>query len=99
MRIEVFAGAGQGEQGTGNSRPFVSPDGRWVAYARQGKLRKVRVEGGPPVDLAVADWAGGSWGRNGRLGYTKADNTGLWIVSEGGGGERMLTAPDTARGR
>ena len=98
MRMEVIAGAGQGEQGTGNSRPFISPDGQWVAYARQGKLRKVRVEGGPPVDLAVADWAGGSWGTNGRLVYTRAYNTGLWIVSEGGGDERMLTTPDTARG-
>ncbi|HEV8456565.1 MAG TPA: protein kinase, partial [Gemmatimonadales bacterium] len=98
MRMEVIAGAGQGEQGTGNSRPFVSPDGQWIAYARQGKLRKVRVEGGPAIDLAVADWAGGSWGRNGKLVYTKAYNTGLWIVSEGGGDERMLTTPDTARG-
>jgi len=98
MHMEVIAGAGQGEQGTGNSRPFISPDGRWVAYARQGKLRKVRVEGGPAIDLAVADWAGGSWGKNGRLVYTRAYNTGLWIVSEGGGDERMLTTPDTARG-
>src|SRR5712692_6532771 len=98
MRMEVIAGAGQGEQGTGNSRPFVSPDGQWIAYAREGKLRKVRVEGGPAVDLAAADWAGGSWGRNGRLVYTRAYNTGLWIVSEGGGDDRMLTTPDTARG-
>src|SRR3989441_627858 len=98
MRMEVIAGAGQGEQGTGNSRPFVSPDGQWVAYARQGKLRKVRVEGGPAVDLAAAEWAGGSWGRNGRLVYTRAYNTGLWIVSAGGGDDHMLTAPDTARG-
>ncbi len=98
MRMEVIAGAGQGDQGTGNSRPFVSPDGRWVAYAKQGKLRKVPVDGGPPIDLAVADWAGGSWGRNGRLVYTRAYNTGLWIVSEGGGDERMLTTPDTAKG-
>jgi serine/threonine-protein kinase len=96
--MEVIAGAGQGDQGTGNSRPFVSPDGRWVAYAKQGRLRKVPVEGGPAVDLAVADWAGGSWGRNGRLVYTRAYNTGLWIVSEGGGDERMLTMPDPARG-
>src|SRR3989475_6227378 len=98
MRMDVIAGAGQGEQGTGNSRPFISPDGQWVAYARQGKLRKVRVEGGPAVDLAAAEWAGGSWGRNGRLVYTRAYNTGLWIVSEGGGDDHMLTAPDTARG-
>ena len=97
-RMEVIAGAGQGDQGTGNSRPFVSPDGQWVAYAKQGKLRKVRVEGGPAIDLAVADWAGGSWGRNGRLVYTRAYNTGLWMVSEGGGDDRMLTTPDPARG-
>jgi serine/threonine-protein kinase len=98
MQLRVIAGAGQGEQGTGNSRPFVSPDGRWIAYATQGKLRKVPVEGGPAIDLATADWAGGSWGRNGRLVYTRAYNTGLWIVSEGGGDERMLTTPDTAKG-
>ena len=98
MQMRVIEGAGQGEQGTGNSRPFVSPDGRWIAYAKQGKLRKVPVEGGPAIDLASADWAGGSWGRNGKLVYTRAYNTGLWIVSEGGGDERELTRPDTAQG-
>jgi len=98
LGMEVIAGAGQGDQGTGNSRPFVSPDGQWIAYAKQGKLRKVRVEGGPAIDLAVADWAGGTWGRNGRIVYTRAYNTGLWIVSEGGGDDRMLTAPDTTTG-
>jgi eukaryotic-like serine/threonine-protein kinase len=98
LRMQVIAGAGQGDQGTGNSRPFISPDGQWIAYAKQGKLRKVRVEGGPAVDLAASDWAGGSWGRNGRLVYTRTYNTGLWIVSEGGGDERRLTTPDTANG-
>ncbi len=96
--MEVIKGAGQGEQGTGNSRPFVSPDGRWVAYARQKKLWKVPVEGGTAIELAIADWAGGSWGRNGKLVYTQAYNTGLWIVSEGGGDERMLTTPDPTQG-
>jgi serine/threonine-protein kinase len=96
--MEVIRGAGQGEQGTGNSRPFVSPDGRWVAYARQKKLWKVPVEGGTAIELATADWAGGSWGRNGKIVYTRAYNTGLWMVSEGGGDERLLTKPDPARG-
>ena len=76
----------------------MSPDGRWIAYAKQGKLRKVAVEGGPAIDLAPCDWAGGSWGRNGRLVYSPSYNTGLWIVSEEGGDQRMLTAPDTAKG-
>jgi eukaryotic-like serine/threonine-protein kinase len=96
--MTVIPGAGQGDQGTGNSRPFVSPDGRWIASFRMGKLRKVPVEGGPPIDLAASDWGGGSWGKNGKLVYTRSYNTGLWMVSEGGGDERMLTAPDTAKG-
>jgi serine/threonine-protein kinase len=96
--MEVIKGAGQGEQGTGNSRPFVSPDGRWVAYARQKKLWKVPVEGGTAIELATADWSGGSWGKNGKLVYTRAYNTGLWTVSEGGGDERELTRPDAKKG-
>jgi Tol biopolymer transport system component len=98
LAMEVIPGAGQGDQGTGNSRPFISPDGRWIAYHKQGKLWKVPVEGGPPIQLGVSDWGGGSWGKNGRLVYSQSYNTGLWSVSEGGGDERMLTAPDTARG-
>jgi hypothetical protein len=97
MGLAVIKGAGQGDQGTGNSRPFVSPDGRWVAYARQKKLWKVPVEGGTAIELAAADWAGGSWGRNGKIVYTQAYNTGLWIVSEGGGDARLLTKPDAAK--
>ena len=50
------------------------------------------------MDLADADWGGGSWGKNSRLVYTQAYNAGLWIVSEGGGNARMLTTPDTATG-
>jgi serine/threonine-protein kinase len=95
--MAVIEGAGQGEQGTGNSRAFVSPDGRWVAYARQKRLWKVPVEGGTAINLARADWAGGSWGRNGKLVYTQAYNTGLWSVSEGGGDESELTKPDASK--
>lgn len=98
LGMDVIKGAGQGGQGTGNSRPFVSPDGRWVAYARQKKLWKVPVEGGTAIELAAADWAGGSWGRNGKIVYTQAYNTGLWMVSEGGGDARMLTKPDSTKG-
>jgi len=97
LGMEVIRGAGQGDQGTGNSRPFVSPDGRWVAYAKQKRLWKVPVEGGTAIDLALADWAGGTWGRNGKLVYTQAYNTGLWMVSEGGGDERVLTTPDGSK--
>jgi len=97
LGMDVVKGAGQGEQGTGNSRPFVSPDGKWIAYARQTKLYKVPVDGGVAIELGPAEWAGGSWGRNGKLVYTQAYNTGLWIVSDVGGDARMLTQPDSTK--
>src|SRR5262249_23661982 len=42
--------------------PFLSPDGNWIAFASDGKLRKVRAEGGSPVALGPSYWGGGSWG-------------------------------------
>ena len=98
MQTRTIAGAGLGDVGTGNNRPFLSPDGRWIAFAAQGRLRKVPVEGGAAVDLAPAEWAGGTWGRNGRIIYTLSYNTGLSLVSEGGGDARVLTTPDTTKG-
>ncbi|HET8622579.1 MAG TPA: serine/threonine-protein kinase [Gemmatimonadales bacterium] len=70
----------------------------WIAFAAQSKLRKVPVEGGPAIDLGPAEWAGGNWGRNGKIVYSLSYNTGLWIVSEGGGDARELTTADTAKG-
>jgi hypothetical protein len=37
-------------------------DGRRGAYAKQKKLWQVPVEGGPAIELAVADWARGGIG-------------------------------------
>ena len=80
------------------SRPFLSPDGAWLAFVAEGKLRKVRVGGGTPVDLADANWGGGEWSPNGRIVYTPSYQSGLWEVDAGGGDATMLTEPDTSRG-
>src|SRR6185436_3526216 len=34
--------------------PFWSPDGRSIGFQAGGKLRRIDLAGGPPVDLAVA---------------------------------------------
>ena len=49
--------------GTDGARgPFVSPDGRWVGFWADGKLKKVSVDGGSPVILCDAsDLLGASW--------------------------------------
>jgi serine/threonine-protein kinase len=45
--------------------PFFSPDGEWLGFIADGKLRKVSVNGGSPVTLGNADAGiprGASWG-------------------------------------
>lgn len=44
--------------------PVWSPDGRWVAFAAQGKLKKVPAAGGPAQVVAdgVPELRGASWG-------------------------------------
>jgi WD40-like Beta Propeller Repeat len=48
--------------------PFFSPDGQWVAFFTQEKLKKISVEGGAAVELCDAsDSSGGSWGDDGNI--------------------------------
>ena len=50
--------------GTEGARgPFVSPDGRWIGFWADGKLKKIAADGGAPVVLCDAgDLLGASWG-------------------------------------
>ena len=42
-------------EGTENARmPFFSPDGRWLGFVADGKLRKVPVDGGTPLTICDA---------------------------------------------
>ncbi len=50
----------------GASRPFWSPDSRFVAFVAGGKLKKVDVGGGPPQTLAdTPSGSDGSWSQEG----------------------------------
>jgi len=57
--------------GTGGaSAPFFSPDGQWVAFFAEGKLKKISVEGGTAVtvsDTGSGTTRGGSWGEDGNI--------------------------------
>ena len=54
--------------------PFFSPDGQWIAFFANGKLRKIPVQGGTPVTLSeastfqgpIARFPSGSWGDDGK---------------------------------
>jgi len=55
----------------GASAPFFSPDGKWVVFFAQGKLKKISVEGGAALTLCDAGGGatggGGSWGDDGNI--------------------------------
>ncbi len=81
--------------GTEGARaPFFSPDGQWVAFAANGKLNKISVEGGPVFPLAdvpVNSFSGGDWTADGFIIFGEANLSGLLRIPEAGG-ERTVVA-------
>ncbi len=76
----------------GGSAPFFSPDGQWVGFFAQGKLKKTRLEGGEPVSLCDAPAGrGASWGEDGHIVATLDTQAGLSQVSPEGGAPIPLT--------
>src|SRR5207245_3599537 len=70
----------------GAMAPFFSPDGRWLGFFADGKLKKVAVSGGSPITLADAPIAGGgSWSDDGRIVFSGLPAGGLSIASDQGG--------------
>ena len=48
--------------------PFFSPDGQWVGFFAQGKLKKTRIDGGPPASLCDASAGrGATWADDGTI--------------------------------
>ena len=82
----------------GATRPFFSPDGKWIAFTAQQKLKRVPLDGGAPLVICDADWGGGAWGLDDTIIFTPHYASGLWRVPAGGGTPIKLTDPDTAHG-
>ena len=76
----------------GSADPFFSPDGQWIAFDANNKLKKIAVQGGAPVTLcdAPAD-RGGSWGSDGSIILAPLSAGGLVRVSSSGGTPQPLT--------
>ena len=67
--------------------PFFSPDGAWIGFFAGGALRKVSLDGRPPVTLCEVPGlrAGASWGPDDTVVYSYTGANGLWRVSANGG--------------
>ncbi len=83
----------------GASYPFWSPDGKFIGFFADGKLKKIEVAGGQPQVLCDApNGRGGTWNRDGVIAFTPdAASTGLFRVSSSGGSPVAITKLDASR--
>ncbi|HET7294700.1 MAG TPA: protein kinase, partial [Vicinamibacteria bacterium] len=92
-------GGGEMTERVQEGNPFFSPDGAWVAFFADGKLKKAPVAGGPPVVLCAApSGRGGSWGDDGTIVFAPSLSSGLSRIPAGGGTPEVLTQPEAAKG-
>ena len=74
--------------------PFFSPDGQWVAFFAEDKLKKISVEGGAALTLCDSSAArGGSWGEDGSIIAALSPNGVLTRIPSAGGAPTPLTEP------
>jgi Tol biopolymer transport system component len=75
--------------------PFFSPDGRWIGFFADGKLRRVSLQGGPATALCDATIPhGASWSSDGSIIYAPNLGSGLLRIPSEGGTPQTLTTPD-----
>jgi Tol biopolymer transport system component len=83
----------------GAAGPFFSPDGQWIGFFADGKLKKISVQGGAAVTLCDApDARGGSWGDDGTIVFAPDNRVALSKVSSAGGTPQPLTTLDKQAG-
>ncbi|HTU33542.1 MAG TPA: protein kinase [Candidatus Acidoferrum sp.] len=72
--------------------PFFSPDGRWLGFFVNGKLKKISVKGGEARTVADAGVTnlGASWSSQQTIAFTPYSST-LQEVSDSGGTSKPLT--------
>ena len=81
---------------TGATTPFFSPDGQWLAFFSAGELKKVSINGGPPVTICRPPDGlpyGGTWGAGNTIAFVKTSL--LQVSADGGTPETLLSRDET----
>ncbi len=82
----------------GTTRPFWSPDSRFLGFFAEGKLKKIEVSGGPAQKICDAPTgADGSWSPEGVILYDGRANDPIHRVSSAGGTPVVAVKADPAR--
>jgi serine/threonine protein kinase/Tol biopolymer transport system component len=72
--------------------PFFSPDGQWLGFFADGKLKKISMQGGAiTICDAAGNERGGSWGDDGMIVFAPDNQVALSKVSSAGGMPQPLT--------
>jgi Tol biopolymer transport system component len=78
--------------------PFWSPDGLYLGYFGNGKLKKVLITGGAPETICNAgDGRGATWNRDGVIVFAPESAGPLYRFRESGGEVTPVTVLDAAR--
>jgi Tol biopolymer transport system component len=79
--------------------PFFSPDGKWVGFFLDDKLKKISLLGGTPVTLCDApNGRGGTWTPDDTIIFAPSTVSGLMQVSATGGTPQPFTRLDSSKG-
>ena len=85
----------------GAAAAFWSPDGRYIAFFADGKLKKVDTTGGPPQTLCEASgtggYRGGTWNRDNAIVFSPAARDPLYRINASGGTRTVLTKLDASK--
>jgi serine/threonine-protein kinase len=85
----------------GATQPFLSPDGKWVGFYADGKIKKVALAGGDPLVItdAVPNSPGAAFITNDQILFSRTWNQApLVSVSANGGAVTPVSTLDTAAG-
>ncbi|HEY6508625.1 MAG TPA: protein kinase [Vicinamibacterales bacterium] len=79
--------------------PFFSPDGQWVGFFAQGKLKKVPADGGIAQVLCDApSGMGADWATEDTIYFMPFNTSGVWKVAASGGTPQEVTKLDRSKG-
>ena len=85
----------------GAHSPFFSPDGQWVGFGANRKLKKVAFSGGTPLTLcgvSPTGMEGASWAADDTIVFARSMFSGLSRVPAAGGMPEEVTVPDRENG-
>src|SRR2546426_1271320 len=83
----------------GAQATFFSPNGQWIGFFAQGKLRKVSVTGGISQTLSDAIFGvGGSWGTDDTIYFAPSSISPIWKIPASGGSPQQVTTLERSKG-